>query len=160
MSPAIVLLVILIILLLYDFISAEQVLYGYSEVIGLDNYFVKLGEISKLEEVEHKDVCYSYVLITSQKELNRFLDFYKKIDFSKYNLLLVYLHRTPPVGYRGVAKTYRIIKKFNRIYLDLYGHTDPINYPGGDRCFGILIPKSDMELIEYIMSGKKIYVYR
>ncbi|NPV44846.1 MAG: hypothetical protein HPY70_12870 [Firmicutes bacterium] len=159
-ASAIIILIILAILMSYSFIASEEVLYDYSKVIGLDNYIAKPKAISKLEVVEHKDISYSYTFITNQDELNKLLNVYKKIDFNEYNFLFVYIHKTPSYGYRSTVKTYRIIRKFDRIYLDLYGDTTSKVYPRGDRCFGILIPKSDSELAQYIKSGKRIYVYR
>lgn len=145
-----ILLAIFICLIIYEGCFQPYTVYS-TRVIGVN---VDEDVLSSLETLEHRGTRYSYLLVTNEEDLINMLSVYTKIDFDRFNLLILSIHEVYRIQGNLAAgyEACEIKKRFGRFYINLYPG------PRGYRTAGILIPKEDVELINYIKRNKKLAV--
>jgi hypothetical protein len=145
-----ILLAIFICLIIYEGCFRPCTVYN-TRVIGVN---VDKNVLNSLETLEHRGTRYSYLLVTNEEDLINTLSVYTKIDFDRFNLLILSIHEVYRVQGNLVTgyEACEIKKRFGRFYINLYPG------PKGYRTAGILIPKEDVELTNYIKRNKKLAV--
>lgn len=147
--------IIAIIIFTLFVVRLEYTVYK-GEVVRLVSLDKKIWREISFKSTKYKDVYYSYVLIQNQDIIRKITKNPNLVEPNKYDFLVIRINNFtwPAIDKLCRYKNYRVFWRLNRLCVKMYD--EPIGTK--DSAFGILIPKDNAKIVEYIKKGYKVFV--